>query len=185
MLTFHPTPIEGVFEVERRPIADARGQFERLFCDAEFAATGGFPDGPVQVNLATTGLAGTVRGLHYQVQPGKGPGEAKLVTCVAGRVFDVAVDLRPGSPTRLQHHAVELDAGGTRSLLIPAGVAHGMQALEDGTTLVYLHAAPYDAELERGIRVDDPTLAIPWPLAIANLSDRDRALPGAEESDLP
>lgn len=183
--TFHPTPIDGVLEVERRMIEDDRGHFSRLFCADEFAPTGLFPEGPVQVNLAMTAAAGTVRGLHYQLRPESGPGEAKLVTCVAGRVFDVAVDLRPDSPTRFHHHAVHLAADSPRSLLIPPGVAHGMQALEAGSALLYLHAASYDATLERGVRADDPLLGIPWPLPVVNRSERDRALPDATSSDLP
>ena len=172
---FHSTPIDGVVEVEFAPVGDHRGAFTRLFDAEEFVATGLFPDGAVQTNLALTQVAGTVRGLHWQEPVDGRTGEAKLITCVAGRVFDVAVDLRPGSPTRLQHHAVELAAGTWRALLTPPGVAHGMQALEDGSTLLYHHAAPFDATLERGARADDPVFAIPWPLPIRDLSDRDRA----------
>lgn len=182
---FHPTPIAGVLEVERRPVGDDRGRLTRLFCTDEFAPTGLFPAGPVQVNLATTATAGTVRGLHYQLRPASIPGESKLVTCVAGRVFDVAVDLRPDSPTRFRHHAVELTTDGPFSLLIPPGVAHGMQALEDGSALLYLHAASYDAALERGVLADDPLLGIPWPLPVVNRSERDRTLPDATSSELP
>lgn len=183
-LTFHETPIAGVLEVAREPIGDARGQFARLFCQEEFAATEVFSNGPVQVNLATTMVAGTVRGLHFQLTPPSGPGEAKLVTCVSGRAFDVAVDLRPNSPTRFRYHAVTLEASGTRSLLIPPGVAHGMQALEEETTLLYLHGAPYSPALERGVRFDDPQLSIPWPHAVVSLSERDRNLPLTSELSL-
>jgi dTDP-4-dehydrorhamnose 3,5-epimerase len=172
---FHPTSIAGVVEVELGPVGDHRGTFARLFDAEEFAAIGLFPDGAVQTNLAVTAVAGTVRGLHWQEPVDDRTGEAKLILCVAGRVFDVAVDLRPSSPTRLQHHSVELVAGTWRALLIPPGVAHGMQALEDGSMLLYHHAAPFDATLERGVRVDDPALAIPWPLPVRDLSDRDRA----------
>ena len=180
-LTFHETPIAGVLEVERDPIRDTRGHFARLFCLEEFAATESFSHGPVQVNLATTAIAGTVRGLHFQLTPLLGPGEGKLVTCVSGSAFDVAVDLRPGSPTRFRHHAISLRAEGTRSIVIPPGVAHGMQALEDETTLLYLHGAPYTPDLERGVRFDDPDLAIPWPLTARGLSERDRKLPFSSE----
>lgn len=179
------TGIPGVFEVHRRPVGDARGSLLRIYADDALAATDAFPSGPVQINLVTTASAGTVRGLHLQVPPTVGPGEAKLVTCVAGRVFDVAVDLRPDSSTRFRHHAVELAADGLRSLLIPPGVAHGMQALEDGVRLLYLHAAAYDPTAERGVRADDPDLAIPWPLPPVNLSERDRGLPIAKDLVLP
>lgn len=176
-LTFHPTAIDGVFEVERHPRGDHRGRFARLFCAQEYAATGLLGERPVQINLATTSRAGSVRGMHVQRPHPDGSGETKLVTCVVGRVFDVALDVRVDSPTFGQHHAVELAGDGTRSLLIPPGVAHGMQALEDDTTLLYLHGAPYDPALERGVRPDDPALAIGWPLPVVALSERDRALP--------
>ncbi len=172
-----PTLIPGVLEIAFRPVSDHRGTFARVFDAEEFASAGLFPDGAVQTNLAVTRQAGTARGLHWQEPvPGR-TGETKLVTCVAGRVFDVAVDLRPGSPTHLTHYSLELAAGTWCALLIPPGVAHGMQALEDDSALLYHHAAPFDPELERGARVDDPVLAIPWPLEIRNLSDRDRSHP--------
>lgn len=175
--TFRPTPIPGVLEVDFAPVSDDRGMFARVFDIEEFTATGLFPDGAVQTNLAVTQEAGTVRGLHWQEPVPPRTGESKLVMCVAGRVFDVACDLRPESPTRLQHHALVLAAGTWRALLIPPGVAHGMQALEDASTLLYLHAAPFNDALERGARADDSALAIPWPLEIRNLSVRDRSHP--------
>lgn len=180
-LTFRETPIMGVVEVSRQPVEDVRGNFSRLFCREEFAVTGAFSDGPVQVNLAMTSTAGTVRGLHFQATPQLSPGESKLVTCIAGAAFDVAVDLRPDSPTRFRYHTLTLTSEGTRSLLVPPGVAHGMQALEEETTLLYLHGAPYSLALERGVRFDDPDLSIPWPLAVVNLSERDLNLPRVSE----
>lgn len=175
--TFRATPIEGLVEVERHPIADRRGRFARLFCADEYAGTGLLADRPAQVNLAQTTHRGSVRGMHVQAWEGRGAGEAKLVTCVAGRVFDVALDLRRDSPTFGQHHALELAAEMDVSLLIPPGVAHGMQALEDAVTLLYLHGASFDPGLERGVRPDDPDLGIAWPLPVVGLSDRDRSLP--------
>ena len=181
--TFRPTSIDGVMEVDLTPVGDDRGAFARIFDVDAFRTTGLFPSGPVQTNLAVTREAGTVRGLHWQEPvPGR-TGEAKLVMCVVGRVFDVAVDLRAGSPTRLRHHALELAAGSWRALLIPPGVAHGMQALEDGSTLLYHHSAPFDPALERGARPDDPALGIPWPLEIHNLSARDRSHPPVDTTD--
>ena len=179
--TLHPTPLAGVMEVEFQPIADERGTFVRLFERDRFAQTDLFPKGPVHINLATTLEAGTVRGLHWQDQADGTLGEAKLVTCVAGRVFDVAVDLRPDSPTRFEHHSLELSARRPRALLIPPGVAHGMQALEDSSMLLYLHAAEFVPDLERGARADDPRLSIRWPLPVRNLSERDRGHPLLEE----
>lgn len=177
---FRPTPIPGVLEVDFTPVSDERGTFARVFDRHEFAAAGLFSDGAVQTNLAATQEAGTVRGFHWQEHvPGRA-GESKLVMCVTGHVFDVAVDLRPDSPTRLQHYGLELAAGTWRALLIPPGVAHGVQALENGSTLLYHHTAPFDPALERGARVDDPALAIPWPLAIRNLSARDQSHPAVD-----
>lgn len=174
---FHQTPISGVVEVELLPVSDHRGAFARLFDAEQFAATGQFPDGVAQTNVAHTREAGTARGLHWQ-EPAPGRiGESKLVLCAAGRIFDVAVDLRRGSPTRLQHHALELAAGSWRALLIPPGVAHGMQALEADSVIVYHHSAPFDPSRERGAHVEDPALAIPWPSPIRNLSPRDLAHP--------
>ena len=173
----HPTAIAGVMEVELRPVADARGTFVRLFEPAAFAGTGLFPSGPVQVNVARTDRAGTVRGLHWQDAVDGEVEEAKLVTCIAGRVLDVAVDMREDSPTRFGHHALELGPQLDRALLIPPGVAHGMQALEDASVLVYLHSANYQPGMERGARPDDPAVAICWPLPVAHLSERDRSHP--------
>ena len=176
-ISIHPTPIAGVMEVEFWPLSDHRGDFRRIYAVESFARTGLFPDGPVHVNLARTTRAGTVRGLHWQKTPGERFGESKLVLCIAGRVYDVAVDLREGSPTRHQHHALELSAEGNRGLLIPPGVAHGMQALQDDSALIYFHSAPFQPELECGARVDDPILNIRWPLPIENLSERDLTHP--------
>jgi dTDP-4-dehydrorhamnose 3,5-epimerase len=176
-IVLHPTGIAGVMEVELRPVRDARGQFTRIFEPGAFADTGLFPDGPVHVNVARTLAAGTVRGLHWQESVDERVGEAKLVFCITGRVFDVAVDLRPESATYLKHHEVELAPEFGHGLLIPPRVAHGMQALEDRSTLLYLHSAAFAPELERGALVDDPALAISWPLPVDDRSDRDRNHP--------
>lgn len=175
--TFSRTVIEGVLEVSFLPLPDHRGAFARVFDQEEFALAGHFSQGAVQVNLAMTSEAGTARGLHWQEIDSDGRGESKLIACVAGRVFDVAVDVRPDSPTYLKHHAVELVPTDWRALLLPPGVAHGMQALESASALLYHHSARFNPSLERGLRIDDPLLAIEWPLPIRNLSERDRALP--------
>jgi dTDP-4-dehydrorhamnose 3,5-epimerase len=175
-LLLHPTLIDGVMEVEHRTVGDHRGALRRLFDATELEGIG-FPAGPVQINLVTTSVAGTVRGLHLQDAGPDGVGETKLITCVQGRAYDVAVDLRPDSPTRYQHHHVVLEPELPRSMLIPPGVAHGMQALEDRTVLLYLHSVPHRPLLERGVRPDDPALAIRWPIAAAGLSERDRSHP--------
>lgn len=172
-MTFEPTPIAGVWDITTVPRGDERGRLVRVFCEQSFA-----PVRPglrfVQVNLSATARRGTVRGLHFQRAPAL---EAKLIRCVRGRVFDVAVDLRAGSPTFGRWHAVELSADNDRQIFIPEGCAHGFQALTDDVELLYQHTAPYTPDCEGGVRHDDPTLAIAWPLPVTVLSDRDRALP--------
>ena len=167
------TPMAGLHLVERQRLGDERGFLTRLFCADELAGLGW--DGPVaQVNETGTREAGTVRGMHYQLPPFA---EIKLVTCVAGAVLDVAVDLRRKSPTFLQHFATELSAENARSLLIPRGFAHGFQALSGDVRMVYAHSAPYRAEAEAGLHAGDPGLGLKWPLPVANLSARDSSHP--------
>ncbi len=176
-IILHSTTVDGVLEVEFHPMVDERGSFTRIFAPEAFAQTGFFPDGPVHINMSTTLEAGTVRGMHWQeLSPGE-TGEAKLVLCVSGRILDVAADVRQGSPTYLKHASIELKPEGNRALLVPPGVAHGIQALEDHTRLLYVNAAPFKPQQERGVRADDPLLGIPWLLPISNLSDRDRRHP--------
>ncbi len=168
-----PTPLAGLTLIETTAIADARGRFVRVFCEQELAAmTGGNPI--AQVNLATTHRAGSIRGLHFQREPAA---ESKLVRCLRGRVYDVAVDLRKGSTTFLHWHAYELDASGQRQVYIPAGFAHGFQALEDDVELLYLHGARWSPAHEGTLRFDDPALGIAWPLPITQVSDKDRQAP--------
>jgi dTDP-4-dehydrorhamnose 3,5-epimerase len=132
----------------------------------------GWPGGVFQVNETQTAKAGTVRGFHFQHPPFA---EAKLVTCIAGKIVDIAIDIRKGSPTFLQSFAVELSTENSCSLLIPEGFAHGFQTLEDNTTLIYTHSAPYRADAEGGLNPLDPRLGIAWPRPIENLSPRDQA----------
>ena len=174
-MRFHPTRIGGVLRLELDVRGDARGRFKRHFCADEFAAAG-LPIGFVQMNHAITVGKGSVRGMHYQRPPAA---EDKLVSCTLGRVFDVAIDLRAGSPTFLQWAAVELDEA--TALFIPKGCAHGFQVLSDQAHLVYLHSAVYTPEMEGGVRADDPTVAIDWPLPLANRSRRDVELPLLDE----
>ena len=130
--------------------------------------------GIAQVNVSRTETVGTIRGLHLQAPPHS---EAKLVRCLRGRVWDVAVDLRPDSATYCHWHAVELSSERANALLIPEGCAHGFQVLEPGSELLYLHSGAWVPEAETGVRFDDPQLAIPWPLTPRGLSERDLALP--------
>jgi dTDP-4-dehydrorhamnose 3,5-epimerase len=171
--SLRPTPLPDLMVVERKPQEDARGSFCRLYCAEELAILGsGKPI--AQVNQACTRSVGAVRGLHYQRPPHP---EAKLVSCLRGRVWDVAVDLRRSSPTFLHWHAEELSAENRSSLLIPEGFAHGYQVLDPDSELIYLHTAAYHPELEGGLRVTDPRLGIPWPLPVQGLSARDAAHP--------
>ena len=168
-----PTPLPGLQVVDTEPFSDARGRFERLFCDQQWAP---LRDDLrfVQVNLSTTARRGTVRGMHYQRAPAA---EAKLIRCVHGHVYDVALDLRAGSSTFLRWHAIELRADEPREVFIPEGFAHGFQALSDDAQLLYFHTAPWTPTCEGGVRHDDPRIAIDWPLPVTDVSDRDRAHP--------
>lgn len=156
---------------ERR--GDERGFLSRLFCTDELAAAG-WRRGIAQVNQSLTHRAGTVRGLHFQRPP---DAEAKLVSCLRGRVWDVAVDLRAGSPTLLRWHAEELSPDNGRALLIPEGFAHGFQVLAPDSELLYLHSAPYSPVSEGGLNAADPRLAIDWPLPVGERSARDQSHP--------
>jgi dTDP-4-dehydrorhamnose 3,5-epimerase len=164
-----PTEIPGAFEIRHDVLADARGRFKRQYCEQEFAAAG-LNTRWVQVNQSVTLGTGTIRGMHFQHPPHS---EAKLVGCSFGRAFDVAVDLRRGSPTFLHWAAVELDEG--HSIYIPEGCAHGFQALSSEVHLTYLHSSLFSSESEGGVRFDDPALGIGWPLAIGTVSERDRS----------
>lgn len=165
--------LAGLKRVTRQRLGDERGFLARLFC-AEELAPAGWKKPIVQINHTYTAKRGTLRGMHYQRPP---HAEMKLVSCIRGEVFDVAVDLRAGSPTFLQWHAETLSADNGRALLIPEGFAHGFQTLSDDCEMLYLHTAAYAPDAEAGLRVDDPRLAITWPLPVADMSARDRAHP--------
>ena len=169
-LTITPLPLDGLCLVERRRHADERGEFARLW-SADALSAHGFPFGPVQVNHSITRRRGTIRGLHYQAPPHT---ETRLVSCIRGEIYDVAVDLRPDSPTFLQWHAERLSPENGRAVLIPEGFAHGFQTLTDDCEIVYCHSRPYVAEAETGVAFDDPALSIPWPLPPTAVSARDR-----------
>jgi len=170
-----PTSIAGVLELVGAPFRDDRGAFLNAFRAQEPAFAQAWGDRNIaQVNLSRSEAVGAVRGLHLQAPPHS---EAKLVRCLRGRVWDVAVDLRPGSPTCGQWHAVELSPATSNALLIPKGCAHGFQVLEPASELLYLHSGPWVPEAEIGVRFNDPQLAIRWPLPPLGLSGRDLALP--------
>lgn len=172
-MKLQPTPLAGLQIVETVQVGDSRGTFERLYCEQEWAQLKTSLQF-VQANLSTTAQRGTIRGMHFQRAPVL---EAKLIRCVRGHAFDVAVDLRAGSPTFLHWHAVELHADEPREIFIPEGFAHGFQALSDDVQLLYFHTAPWTPACEGGLRHDDPRLAIGWPLPSPHVSGRDRAHP--------
>ena len=172
-MKIYPTIIADVIVVETTPFADHRGSFARLFCERELAQVLG-ERRIVQINHSRTVAVGAVRGMHYQRPP---HAEMKLVRCLRGRVWDVAVDLRAGSSTFLQWHAEELASNNARMLVIPEGCAHGFQVLEPDSELLYLHTAFHAPDAEGGILHDDPLLTIAWPLAVADRSQRDRNHP--------
>ncbi len=163
------TPIPGLMVVETTPHLDARGAFARLFCERKLTALIG-QRRIVQINHSCTFTAGAVRGLHFQSPP---QSEVKLVRCLKGRVWDVAVDLRRGSTTFLHWHAAELTPTNARMMVIPEGFGHGFQVIDPGSELLYLHTAFYTPALEGGLRYDDPKLGISWPLSVTDLSERD------------
>lgn len=167
------TTLRGMYLLQRRPHADERGWFERMYDTADLADLLGSRV-IAQVNRSLTRAKGSVRGMHYQVQPSA---EAKIVSCLRGAIFDVAVDLRRNSPTFLQWQAEMLTAENGRSLFIPEGFAHGFQAVADDCELLYLHTAAYDPAAERGVHPLDPRVAIAWPLPVEGLSERDGAQP--------
>ena len=168
-----PTPLAGVFESQTDARRDDRGRFARLFCaEALAAAHQGRPI--VQINHSLTRAAGAIRGLHYQHPPAA---EGKWVRCLKGRVFDVAVDLRRGSPTFLRWHGVELDGARMNAVFIPEGCAHGFQVLQADSELLYLHTAAYTPALEGAVRFDDPRVGVAWPRKVTEISERDRSHP--------
>ena len=172
-MTPRATLLEGLTLLERAPVHDHRGFFERLISTED--APDIFIDRHIQqVNRTLTTRRGTIRGLHFQGSPEP---DLKVVTCIRGHVFDVAVDLRPGSATFLGWHAEILGADRSLSLVIPEGFAHGFQTLEDDCEMVYVHAGRFRPSAEGGFNALDPRLAIPWPEAVTDMSDRDRHLP--------
>ncbi|ATX78644.1 dTDP-4-dehydrorhamnose 3,5-epimerase [Mariprofundus aestuarium] len=166
-----PTAIQGVNIVVSKPVVEPRGSFIRLFCEEELSS---LLDGRkiVQINRSLTCKPGAIRGLHYQHPP---HAEMKMVRCLKGRVWDVAVDLRRGSPTFLHYHAQELSVENNEMMIIPEGCAHGFQILEADSELLYLHTAAYAPDAEGGLRYDDLLLSINWPLPVSELSSRDQS----------
>ena len=168
-----PTPLPGLMVIRPEPAADSRGHFVRLWCQDDFAAAG-LDFRPVQVSASFNHRAGTLRGLHWQADP---HGETKLVRASRGRIFDVAVDLRPRSATRSHWFGIELDAERMDALLIPAGFAHGFITLTDAAEVTYCIDTPFKPQAGRGARHDDPAFGIAWPRPPAVISDKDLSWP--------
>jgi dTDP-4-dehydrorhamnose 3,5-epimerase len=170
----HPTKLQGVYLIVVAPLADARGNFARTFC-VETLRRAGAAFGPVrQMSISVNDRKATLRGLHWQAGPRP---EAKIVRPVRGRIFDVALDLRPASPSFKQWFGVELNAAHQNALLIPQGCAHGFVTLQDDCAIEYVMDADFDPALARGARWDDPAFAIAWPLLPAMIGERDRVWP--------
>jgi dTDP-4-dehydrorhamnose 3,5-epimerase len=172
------TPIAGVHVLRRLPVGDHRGSLERLFCAEDLKDVLG-SRAIQQINLTHTRQRGTTRGMHFQHSPFA---EMKFVTCLRGRVFDVAVDLRRRSPTFLQWHGELLTSVNHLALVIPEGCAHGFQTLEDDCEMLYLHTARYAPEAEGAVNARDPRIAIEWPEPIVELSARDANHPSLPDN---
>jgi len=172
-LTLTPLGMDGLQLMERHPVPDSRGSLERIYCCDVFY-NAGIAKAVAQINVTKTLLKGVVRGLHYQISPHS---ELKVVTCLKGKVFDVAVDLRKNSRTFLKWHAQELSEENNKSLVIPEGFAHGFQALSDNCELLYFHTHSYALGFEAGVNPLDAALSIDWPLPISDISKRDENLP--------
>ncbi len=168
-MIFTPTSLSGSFVIDLQPIEDERGWFARTYCKNEFSKIGHKKEW-VQLNHSFTKQIGTIRGMHFQLAPFR---EIKLVRCIAGAVFDVIIDLRNTSPTYLQYFGVELSASNKKMIYIPEGFAHGFQALTINCELIYHHSQFYTPGVEGGIKFNDPSIAIQWPLPVNNISERD------------
>jgi dTDP-4-dehydrorhamnose 3,5-epimerase len=168
-MIIHPTLIADLMVAESKAFKDDRGAFARLFCEQALSSVLGGRK-IVQINHSCTTAVGAVRGMHFQHAPHS---EMKLVRCLKGKVWDVAVDLRPQSPSYKRWYAQELSPQNAQMMVIPEGFAHGFQVLEAGSELLYFHTAFYKPEYEGGLRHDDPLLGITWPLPVTDISERD------------
>lgn len=168
-MKFTETPLKGAFVIEIEPIEDERGFFARTYCEKEFKEHG-IEANFVQNNISSNKYKGTLRGIHYQAAPFE---EDKLVSCVSGAIFDVIVDIRPESSTCNKWFSVELTQSNKKLLYIPHGFAHGFQTLENNCDVFYQMGSEYMPDAARGIRWDDTTFGIEWPLKIARISDKD------------
>jgi dTDP-4-dehydrorhamnose 3,5-epimerase len=169
-MQFHPTDLTDARLIELAPFVDERGSFARVFCAGEFRDAG-LPTDFVQHSISRNRLRGTLRGMHFQAAPHE---EAKIVRCARGAIFDVIIDLRPGSPTYRRWQGFELTETNNRQLYIPKGFAHGFQTLTDDAEIHYLISAFYEPSAGSGVRFDDPAFGIAWPLPVSTMSEKDR-----------
>ena len=169
-MKFLETPLKGLTIIELESYRDDRGLFFRLFCSNELKEIG-LNKNIMQINQSLTIKKGAVRGMHFQFPP---KAEIKIIKCIRGTIFDVAIDLRKQSPTFLQWYGEILSAGNMKLMYIPEGFAHGFQTLEENSELLYLHTEFYSPENEGGIRYDDPRIDIKWPLEVIEISERDK-----------
>ena len=172
-MRFTETKLRGAFILDVEPREDNRGFFTRAFCQREFEDHGLNPV-IAQANVGFNNVRGTMRGMHFQFPPAA---ETKYVRCTRGAVLDIIVDLRPESPTYLEHVAVELSADNHRGIYVPERFAHGYQALEDKSETSYQVGEFYTPGSEGGLRYDDPALGLSWPLPVTEISEKDRAWP--------
>ena len=173
LMRFQATTLRDAWLIDLEPVSDSRGFFARTFCAQEFAANGLDISYP-QHSISFSSRVGTVRGMHYQREPHS---ETKLVRCLKGAIWDVIIDIRPGSPTYRRWQAFELSDTNRRQLYIPRGFAHGLQTLSDDVEVSYLISELYVAEAASGIRHDDPSFSIAWPLPVSAISEKDLLWP--------
>lgn len=172
-MIFNPTPLNGAYVIDLEPIRDQRGFFSRTFCKREFQSIDHSVEF-VQFNHSSSGSKGTLRGMHYQVPPSA---EIKLIRCIKGKVYDVIIDIRKGSPGFLNHYGVILSEENMKMIYVPEGFAHGFQTLEDDTQLLYHHTAYYSPGHEKGLNYADPAFGIKWPLTPVHMSEKDEKHP--------
>ena len=177
-MIFSPAPLQGSYIIEPQPFEDERGWFARFYCKNEFKQIGHDKEW-VQLNHSVTNKKGAMRGMHFQKKPFR---EIKMVKCIAGKIFDVIIDLRQNSNSFLSWFGVELSAENKKMLYIPEGFAHGFQCLSDRCELIYHHSELYVPEAEAGIRYNDPAINIQWPLPVTQLSPRDQDHPYLDET---
>lgn len=172
-MIFNTTPLQGVYLIGLEKKEDSRGFFARVFCQKEFDNFN-ILSSFVQINNSLSNKKGTLRGMHYQLPPAA---EVKVVRCITGAIYDVVLDLRPDSFTFGLYYGAELSDDNRLMMYIPPGCAHGFITLEDNAEVLYLVNNYYSSDLERGIRYDDPTFSICWPMAPIEISDRDKSHP--------